>query len=51
MWGIVQEGNMKEGEEDIDDEWKILSQGCPLSAGYSLRVFPRVVAPMYVYCG
>lgn len=27
---------MKEGEEDIDDEWKMLSQGCPLSAEYYL---------------
>lgn len=44
MWGIIQEGNMKEGEEEINDEWKILSQDCPLPAGELLRVLPRVSA-------
>lgn len=44
MWGIIQEGNMKEGEEEINDEWKILSQDCPLPAGELPRVLPRVRA-------
>lgn len=43
MWGIIQEGTMMEGEEEIDDKWKILSQDCPLT---TLRVFPHVRACM-----
>lgn len=48
--GIIQEGIMKEGEEEINDEWKILSQDCPLPAGELQRVFPRVRARMHECC-